>query len=411
VIWLQPLAAIALAGLAAPILIHLLAQTRAPRVAFPTLRFIQPFRLAAIRRRALDDLVLLIVRAAILAAAVGAVAGPLLVTPARRRAWDARVVRATIVERGATASGRAPGTFEVDRAGDGLASALAWLAAQPPGRREIVLQSAFPLGSLTPTEWSAVPRDVGLRFERTGTLPATRTLAAAPVLGLADAQGSSAPVRVDREITLTGTRTSVREVRATPAGAPPIEIVAPADQRTADAVLRSVLADRIRAPRPNRNARIVLADGAAAVADEGATELTAPWMADAAAVVARDLAARGWIDTPIAFRALGDRLLAVAHVRPSDPVLLAIVRSIAESLADPIDQPTQEIAVIPDAQLQPWSRPPGPAAPPRRESLDVDDRRWLWGAVLALLAVETWLRRTRSGHVAATSPQEISRVA
>ena len=413
-IWLQPLAAIALAGLAAPILIHLLAQTRAPRVPFPTLRFVQPFRLAAIRRRALDDLVLLIVRAAILAAAVGAIAGPLLVTPARRRAWDARVVRATIVERGATPTGSVPGTFEVDRAGDGLASALAWLDAQPPGRRAIVVRSAFPLGSVAPAEWSIVPRDVGLRFERTGTLPPTRTLPATPVLGLTDAQGSHAPIRIDREIILNGARTSVREVGATPADQPPIDIVAPADQPAADAVLRTVLADRVRAPHANHPLRIVLADAANPVTREGATEMTVAWMADTAAAVARDLAARGWIDTPIAFRASGDRLLAVANVRPIDPVTPQLVRSIVESVADPIEQPAQEIATISDEQLRQWSREPGPSAPPRREGIDVDDRRWLWGAALVLLALETWLRRTRPSQIAAavdTSPQETSRVA
>ena len=74
-IWLNPLGVFALAALAAPILIHILVQRRAERFPFPTLRFLQPTRLAAIRRHLLEDLPLLAVRAALLAAAVAALAG------------------------------------------------------------------------------------------------------------------------------------------------------------------------------------------------------------------------------------------------------------------------------------------------------------------------------------------------
>src|SRR5439155_23533783 len=84
--------------MAAPILIHLLVQRRAERFPFPTLRFLQPTRLAAIRRHLLEDIPLLLVRAAILAAAVAALAGPLLVTPARRQAWDRLLVRAVATD-------------------------------------------------------------------------------------------------------------------------------------------------------------------------------------------------------------------------------------------------------------------------------------------------------------------------
>jgi hypothetical protein len=65
VIWLNPLALIAVAAIAAPILIHILVQRRAAPFPFPTLRFLQPTRLAAIRRHRLEDLLLLAVRAAI----------------------------------------------------------------------------------------------------------------------------------------------------------------------------------------------------------------------------------------------------------------------------------------------------------------------------------------------------------
>src|SRR5947209_19587006 len=93
-IWLNPAAWFALAAVAAPIVIHLLIQRRAERLPFPTLRFLQPTRLASIRRHLLEDWLLLAIRIALLAAAVAALAGPLLITASRRTAWDRRVVRA-----------------------------------------------------------------------------------------------------------------------------------------------------------------------------------------------------------------------------------------------------------------------------------------------------------------------------
>ena len=60
--WLNPSALFALAAIAAPILIHILVQRRAERFPFPTLRFLQPTRLAAIRRHLLEDLPLLAIR-------------------------------------------------------------------------------------------------------------------------------------------------------------------------------------------------------------------------------------------------------------------------------------------------------------------------------------------------------------
>jgi hypothetical protein len=98
VLWLNPTALFALTAVAAPILIHILIQRRAERLPFPTLRFLQPTRLAAIRRHILDDIVLLAVRVALLTAAVAALAGPLLVTTARRQAWDRRIVRAIVTD-------------------------------------------------------------------------------------------------------------------------------------------------------------------------------------------------------------------------------------------------------------------------------------------------------------------------
>ena len=54
-IWLNAFAWFALAAVAVPIAVHLLAHQRGERLPFPTLRFIPATRLAAIRRRAIED--------------------------------------------------------------------------------------------------------------------------------------------------------------------------------------------------------------------------------------------------------------------------------------------------------------------------------------------------------------------
>src|SRR3954465_1222739 len=97
-LWLNPIALVALAAVAAPILISILVQRRAESLPFPTLRFLRPTPLAAIRRHLLEDGRLLAVRAAIPAAAAVAVAGPLVVTALRRQQWDERIVRATVID-------------------------------------------------------------------------------------------------------------------------------------------------------------------------------------------------------------------------------------------------------------------------------------------------------------------------
>src|SRR6516165_9206261 len=96
--WVNPLALFTAAAAAAPVLIHILIQRRAERFPFPTLRFLQPTRLASIRRHVLEDAPLLVVRAAILSVAALALAGPLLLTASRREAWDRRLVRAIVVD-------------------------------------------------------------------------------------------------------------------------------------------------------------------------------------------------------------------------------------------------------------------------------------------------------------------------
>ena len=368
-IWLYPAAAIALAALAVPVLIHVLARQRAVRLPFPSLRFIQPQTLAAVRRRALNDVALLAVRALMLAAAVGAFAGPLVETASRRRAWDARTITAEVTE---------------PQMSSGIVRAVSWLTRQPPGRREIVIRGALPVDSVTDADIAAIPPHIGVRFERTTTLPPSRTLAATPV--------SDGGRIIERQLTLRGEDTSVRDLRETGSASAAIEVVAPDAHRAAAVRLAAAFArERLPVALPNRIARVVFAQTAAPP-----SPVLAAWMADAAAQVARVLNLRNAVPAALQFGADGNRLVVVTPMLPADTRAPELLRAVADSLAEPADQPQREIVPIQDAQLRAWSREPGPAMPPTREMAVRDDRRWLWALALGLIALEWWMRRDRA---------------
>jgi hypothetical protein len=445
ILWQNPAALFALAAIAAPILIHILVQRRAEVFEFPTLRFLQPTRLAALRRHVLEDAALLAVRAAILAAAVAALAGPLVVTPSRREARDRRVVRAVVAD-GEAGRGQPAQTepvadlyqsreFRTGSLRDGIRSAVAWLESAPPGRRELLVRSRFPIGAITAADIAAVPAGIDIRLERAGTLPAAQTIDAGRVV-----EGNAV---LWRRVTLDGARTAVQETPAADHAVWPVEIVnAPAEQRAVDAAVGAVLAQRVWAPANDRRARVVIAEvehQAASGAQFGSDPATVrtPWIADGVARLVRDgelqsaaarvegglaeaaFSSEPWITVaparngrPLAAAAESSgRLLLVSAAPASDLFTPLLLRSLANALAAPPDLQGAEIIPIPDRWLGEWSRPAGPVAEPRAESLrrDADnDRRWLWLAALSLLAVEAWIRRAR---IAPDEGQETARVA
>jgi hypothetical protein len=441
VIWLNPAAWIAIASVAAPVLIHLLVHRRAERFAFPTLRFIQPTPLAAIRRRVLEDIALLAVRAAIIGAAVAACAGPLVVTPARRAVWNARIVRATVVDRRVDVAvppqeqrGNSPfrtQRFDAASLSDGIHRAVAWLDAAPPARRELVVAGRLTIGSVADADIAGVPAGVGIRFERMGTLPAERSVAGSPLIGRA---GS-----LRRTITLSGSQTSVLDEPAAAAAVLwPVEIVAPVDARPAvDAAIDAVLSQRVWKPAPDRRVRLIVLDRSGRPSTTvDAEPIRLSWMADAVARIARDAELHDEADRTAAD--LVDRrfvtapwqpLLAGADGRPmisaaassgtltvvsaADTVALVtplLLRAIVNSVAPAEDAAQWELLPISDGQLRAWSRPPASVPAPRIDTVDRDDRRWLSGAVLMLIAAEAWMRRAR--HDAADAvDREAARVA
>jgi len=438
--WLNPFALFAFAVAGAPILIHILIHRRAQPFAFPTLRFLRPTRLAAIRRRLLEDLALLAVRIALLTAAVAALAGPLWITGARRQAWDRRIVRAIVTDAIGAASQQVAQaeplrqeTFATGSLADGVRRAVIWLDNAPPARREIVMASTFPIGSITQADLAAIPADVGVRFERTGTLPERRTVPAGRVL---------TPTAVlAREVTLAGNQTAVRDVAGGgEAMTWPLEVVSSNDEKLAiAAAVAAVLSQRVWAAPPERRARVVLASAAAAVSNDlaGASPIQQPWMATAVARIAADAdfrAAAAHIATglsdarfvsppwerlgsaadgrPLAAAAGAANGLVVASAAPaSDVATPVLLRSIANAIAAVPDLRQAETVAIADTALQRWARPPAPVTSPRPGTVEGDDRRWLWLLALCLLVAEGWIRRARSADATQVDLGERTRVA
>jgi hypothetical protein len=445
VVWLHPVILFALAAVAAPILIHILVQRRAEVVPFPTLRFLRSTAIVSIRRHLLEDRLLLALRIAIVAAAVTAVAGPLLVTRARRDVWNRRIVRATVISGAPTASGGASRDgervvqtreFRGPSLGDGIRRALEWLDAAPPARRELVVSAPLTIGSLSAADIADVPPSVGLRFERVGTLPAERTVSYGRVRAV---DGS-----IEREVTLAGAQTSVRDRSAgdPKAGADrgfPLDVLAaPPARPFVDAAIAAVLGERVWSPPEAHRARLVLASTEHATAEVSAGNGDMqPWIADAIVRLTRDAdlqhasaRAAGALEEPrfsqapwvtvarsrdnrllIAAAASADRLVVVSGAPPSDVALPILVRGIVNAIAGVADIVPLEIVPIPDAQLTAWSRPAAPPPTPRIDRVESDDRRLLWIAVLGLLLVETWVRRAARRDAAPAHVEESARVA
>jgi len=465
VIWLNPAAWIGLLALAGPIVIHILVQRKAERLPFPSLRFLQQGRLASIRRHVLEDVPLLAIRAAIVAAAVGALAGPLIVSRAQRQAWNARVVRAIVVQgvdgaRGLQASDRPflSQIFETPAVADAIPRAVAWLENAPPARRELLIVGPLALGSMSADDLAAIPPGIGVRFEQSGGLPAERSIAGGRVLAMErdsavhtlerdsavhtlEREGFSRAARpgsvvVQQQVTLDGARTSVQETGAAAGSDPfPVNVVCSTDARPmVDAAIAAVRSQRVWAPAANRRGRLVLLDPSidpAGVADGGPVRES--WVADAVASIARDrdlqvagaqtpaglsdprFSAPPWQPLllatdgrPLAVAgASSASLVVVSGATPSSLVTPLLLRAMANVLGGPPDLRQAEVLAIPDAQLRAWSRPTSPVTTPRVDRVERDDRRWLWILVLVLLALESWVRRAKAEDKTKTYEEDV----
>lgn len=440
-IWLLPAALWGLAALAVPILVHLLTRQERRSIAFPSLRFLTETRLVALRHRRIHDWPLLLVRAAILAIAVAALGGPLLITSQRERAWQARVARAVVVAdadrdgvQGAGAGSADVPSDEIanafasrviaatPRLADALRTAVEWLSTQPPAAREIVIAGDLRIGALDEADLAVVPAHVGIRF-----LPdATSTPESVIDLPVLTQQREGRVVVDERRVQLHPRETIVeaaprrvvaaRGARSSgEAGARPdasgasrhrLEVRATAsDQPVADAALAALLTEGIVADAGDTRHVIVLWPGVEEPSSSRPPSLQAsrpmgprpsPWMR--AALERLDM------DGDIAEDALIVRL--PGPVAGADAV--ATLRRIASAAFDDPLLP-REPERIAAANLARWSRPSGVAPDAGRQ--EEGDRRVLWALALALLGVETLMRRTKTPTSTAEAPVEESRVA
>jgi hypothetical protein len=362
--WTAPAAFVGLALVVLPIAIHLLARQQIRTLPYPSLRFLGQTQLAAFRRRSIEDAALLLCRVAIVAIAALALAGPVLQTAAKEAANSGRVSRAIVPARdgGVTrdaVEGAADGAFASTiivrgTMADALAEAERWLDQQPASAREVVILGALRRGDLNDADLSAINRDIGIRF-----LPATvesPTTFTVPILTRRD----NALVAIDRQVRAEADATHVTDGRAGAVAPDLVRIIASArDSALAQAALRAALDAGI--PWANFNQRI-------AIAWEGA---------DASSLPPNTHLIR--MDVPVppsaAAAAVREVLLTASRPRMREPIQIS---------AD---------------QLSAWTRPPGPPSPDAPIT-DEGDRRWLWGAALVLLFIESRLRRS----VAAETP-------
>jgi hypothetical protein len=439
-IWLNPAALAALALVAGPIVVHLLRSRRAPRVGFPSLRFFRPSRATSVRLRLPSDWRLLVVRCAVVALAVLALAQPLLLTPSRIAAWNRRTARAVVVDgsgsmaRGSEGSPAATSDASAVAAAElqgaflarqfdapdltaGVASALAWLETVPPARQEIVLISDFHEGAIDDKAIAALPSDVGLRTVVVGRLPANRTVDGIGLIGVEGQAGRRTRV----ELTAGGTR--ARFEPSTEKGQVGLIVLAGPDEHSLVAALMRAVA-AAGAPAPAATEPIVVRFGRSE--SEGFVEPTAfdAWMLRTVLRMSADRALRRGAAAITAAAPLADRsqslvvlrdrhgqallrasagdrgLILEAAVDVSSYFAAQLVRGALVARQGAVALPEDEVRPAGPRQLAIWNRPGADVSPDRWRRAESSDARWGWLAALALLAFEQWLRRNRQGHAA-----------
>jgi hypothetical protein len=385
-IWLAPVAWVGLITLALPIAIHLLTKQETPLLRFPTLRFIRPTRLAALRRRRLQDLVLLAVRLAVLVAATAALATPVFVAAARQEQWRSRLARAVVIAPSASDRGddrtvvrsEQSGSFvsavfrPSARAADGIRDAAMWLDRQPPASREIVIVGTLREGSLSAADIALAPRAAGIRFVPLDVPAAPREVDFRLLR-------SSATLRARTTLLEQSTRIAIA---SDPDATRPIAVLAsPDDQAFASAALDAALARGVRLPLTAvRSVRVVFAGASIAPELQGAPPTTL-WMREALAQLPEVDGAQA-----------GDTLIVRTPIRANNVEAVRLLARLVQAVyADEVSG--LEPNVMSPGRLARWSRPVGfdPATP-----ADEGDRRWFWGLALVLLSLEALLRRSQS---------------
>jgi len=395
-IWNQPAALAGLALLALPVLVHLLIRHHATRVVFPAMRFVPPVRAAAVRLRAPSDRGLLLLRAAVIAAAVLATALPLLTTAARKQAWASRVARAIVVDTSPSvpagvaaklADQAAAGAFVSHRFAsrdlrDAVRRAVAWLDTAAGAGRELTIVSDFQRGSIDAADLAGVPAATGVNVLRAGKPDAAG--AGGSIDGWRDARWTAALTLDPASTAVTWTRVGP----ATPSGV--IVRTAAADQALAERAAEAARSFGVAVGNAGEEPRPVEVIFAGADAAAGTSPST-PWIA-AAAIALRSSALLAETGTGAQVGERSGVMTVKTGLTGRSPFAPAVIRAVLVAASPSVIDPEAETASIDDATLSRMVRPRTPvtsARPPSGES----DGRWLWGLALALLVVEAVVRR------------------
>jgi hypothetical protein len=376
VTWLNPWALLGLGAVVAPVLIHLFARHRARTLKFPTLRFVRAAAVTPTRRRRITDPWLMLLRVCIVALAAAALAQPHVpsrdTTPASARR---SIARAVIVDTSAsmatalTAARPVADSIARDattsriiytiRPGKALAGAQAWLATQE-GAHEITIVSDFQAGAVDSASIASLARDI--RIELRALQPA-----------------SGAPV-------------------AAPRYSGDVELLASAQD---DELARATLAAAYAAGAPHglsRSVAVVFPSYPGLSSLD--TAIHDAWMITALAAIRRDTtvtAAFAMLDTTRAIRAATDargRLLILSPTPPGTLQSAALVYATLDAMAPVPDVAEMDPSRIRTDRLAHWERRPSSVLrAPDRDARPI--ARWFWIAVVALLGVETYVRRTR----------------
>ncbi len=398
--WQTPGAFVALLTLAAPLVIHLLQRRRATRILFPSDRFLRPSVTGAVRLRLPSDVALLVLRCAILAAAVCALAQPVVVSRARMRAWNARVARAVVVDVSASMKPAADAAAEAAAAelrsaahgvriesadlADGVRRAASSLAAAPPARREIVVFSDFQSGALTAPALEDVPESMGVRFVRVGQPSGVRQTMG-PALLATSGRGLRAEIAVHEDRTSVSFVDSVAE-----SGGLRIDGASENDrQKLLDTVASS------GAPAPDASEPIVVRFGRPEGRNGGRPE-GKRWMLETALRLRTDpeLAADPTSSPAIRVGASGDALALDVDADPGSFAAAAAARGVlAARHGSPVRALAEhEVRTIAEGELRAWSRDAPDVTPDIWRHAGQTDARWFWALALLLLGVEAFVR-------------------
>jgi hypothetical protein len=398
--WTIPWALGGLVLAAGPILVHMLRRRNARRIVFPTTRFLLETRAAAVRFRTPSDVGLLILRVAIVVAAVLAAAQPVLLAAWRTKQWDRRVARAVVVDESRSRITAAPDVEPLIRqeldaflssrfAGpdlrDQMARATEWLESTPPARRELVVVSDFQRDAIDARTIEGVPTAIGIRFIRAGMQPERRQIAMPRIGGWRG--GTWQP-----SATLEAGRLDASWTRVDASASTAWLTTSQLDAER-DAAARAVAAALSFGVPPIDDAHRVTVAFAGSPGNPGAA-LTTPWMLSAMLALRQSDLLR-----ESTARVEGSERDGVMIVRTemaaSSPAAPAVIRAVLLAVGDADFADRElEVATIPDADLAAWRRDAAPvSAPGSSVASDGAEARVLWAIALALLGIETWLRR------------------